>query len=60
MHGNEGIFDDRLWVQEFVHAVEISHRERRWVTLPLDTGAAGGQIGHDGQAQSEREPGRLA
>ncbi|MGO9050798.1 MAG: hypothetical protein ACLQID_02220 [Streptosporangiaceae bacterium] len=47
-------------MQEFVHAVEISHRERRWVALPLDTGAAGGQIGHDGQAQSEREPGRLA
>ena len=33
--GNEGNFDDGLWVQEVVNAVEISHRERRWVTLPL-------------------------
>jgi predicted dehydrogenase len=37
--GNEGNFDDGLWVQEVVNAVEISHRERRWVTLPLDAGA---------------------
>jgi predicted dehydrogenase len=36
--GNEGNFDDGLWVQEVVNAVEISHRERRWVTLPLDAG----------------------
>jgi predicted dehydrogenase len=34
---NEGNFDDGLWVQEVINAVEISHRERRWVTLPLDT-----------------------
>ena len=33
--GNEGNFDDGLWVQEVVNAVEISHRERRWVSLPL-------------------------
>jgi predicted dehydrogenase len=33
--GNEGSFDDGLWVQEVVNAVEISHRERRWVSLPL-------------------------
>jgi predicted dehydrogenase len=33
--GNEGSFDDGLWVQEVINAVEISHRERRWVDLPL-------------------------
>jgi hypothetical protein len=33
--GNEGNFDDGLRVQEVVNAVEISHRERRWVSLPL-------------------------
>jgi predicted dehydrogenase len=36
--GNEGNFDDGLWVQEVVNAVEISHHERRWVHLPLDSG----------------------
>ncbi len=42
--GNEGNFDDGLWVQEVVNAVEISHRERRWVGLPLepDLGAGAG------------------
>jgi hypothetical protein len=34
--GNEGNFDDGLWVQEVINAVEISHRERRWVSLPLE------------------------
>ena len=34
--GNEGSFDDGLWVQEVINAVEISHHERRWVSLPLD------------------------
>jgi predicted dehydrogenase len=34
--GNEGNFNDGLWVQEVVNAVEISHHERRWVSLPLD------------------------
>ncbi len=34
---NEGNFDDGLSVQQVINAVEISHRERRWVTLPLDT-----------------------
>ncbi len=34
--GNEGNFDDGLQVQEVINAVEISHRERRWVSLPLD------------------------
>jgi hypothetical protein len=24
-------------VQEVINAVEISHRERRWVNLPLDS-----------------------
>jgi len=32
---NEGNFDDGAWVQETINAVEISHRERRWVDLPL-------------------------
>ena len=35
--GNEGNFHDGLWVQEVVNAVEISHHERRWVSLPLAT-----------------------
>ena len=34
--GNEGSFGDGLWVQEVVNAVEISHHERRWVSLPLE------------------------
>jgi predicted dehydrogenase len=34
--GNEGNFYDGLWVQEVINAVEISHHERRWVSLPLD------------------------
>ncbi len=39
VEGNEGYFDDGLWVQEVVNAVEISNRERRWVTLPLGSDA---------------------
>jgi hypothetical protein len=40
--GNEGNFDDGLRVQEVINAVEISHHERRWVSLPLDKeGGAG-------------------
>jgi predicted dehydrogenase len=35
--GNEGNFSDGLWVQEVINAVEISHHERRWVSLPLET-----------------------
>jgi predicted dehydrogenase len=34
--GNEGNFNDGLWVQEVINAVEISHHERRWVNLPLE------------------------
>ncbi len=37
IEGNEGNFDDGLQVQEVINAVEISHRERRWVNLPLDS-----------------------
>jgi hypothetical protein len=33
--GNEGNFDDGLRVQEVINAVEISHHERRWVSLPI-------------------------
>jgi hypothetical protein len=32
---NQGNFDDGAWVQEIVNAVEASHRERRWIDLPL-------------------------
>ena len=38
--GNEGNFDDGLWVQQVINAVELSHHERRWVSLPLDGPAA--------------------
>jgi predicted dehydrogenase len=38
--GNEGNFEDGIWVQEVVNAVEISHHERRWVSLPLPGGPA--------------------
>jgi predicted dehydrogenase len=37
IEGNEGNFNDGLWVQEVVNAVEISHHERRWVSLPLES-----------------------
>jgi len=32
---NEGGFEDGAWVQEVINAVELSYRERRWVSLPL-------------------------
>jgi hypothetical protein len=32
---NEGGFGDGAWVQEVINAVELSFRERRWVSLPL-------------------------
>ena len=32
---NEGNFEDGAHVQELINAVELSCRERRWVTLPL-------------------------
>jgi predicted dehydrogenase len=32
---NQGNFDDGAWVQEIINAVEASHRERRWIDLPL-------------------------
>jgi hypothetical protein len=53
--GNEGNFDDGLRVQEVINAVEISHHERRWVTLPLD--AAPPSDGHvrSGQPESATE-----
>jgi predicted dehydrogenase len=35
IEGNEGNFDDGLRVQEVINAVEISHHERRWVSLPI-------------------------
>ena len=37
---NEGNFEDGAHVQELINAVELSFRERRWVSIPLD-GAAG-------------------
>jgi predicted dehydrogenase len=32
---NQGNFTDGAWVQEVINAVEVSFRERRWVSLPL-------------------------
>ena len=32
---NEGNFADAAWVQEVINAVERSHHERGWVSLPL-------------------------
>ncbi len=32
---NQGNFRDGAWVQEAINAVELSFRERRWVSLPL-------------------------
>jgi predicted dehydrogenase len=32
---NEGNFEDGAHVQELINAVELSFRERRWVTIPL-------------------------
>ena len=34
---NEGGFGDAAWVQEVINAVERSHHERGWVSLPLET-----------------------
>jgi len=34
--GNEGNFEDGAHVQELINAVERSHRERRWVSIPLE------------------------
>jgi predicted dehydrogenase len=36
---NEGNFEDGAHVQELINAVELSFRERRWVSIPLE-GAA--------------------
>ncbi|MFN8498603.1 MAG: Gfo/Idh/MocA family oxidoreductase [Anaerolineae bacterium] len=33
---NQGNFTDGAWVQEVINAVELSFRERRWVSLPLE------------------------
>jgi predicted dehydrogenase len=33
---NDGGLSDGAWVQEVINAVEVSHREERWVHLPLD------------------------
>jgi predicted dehydrogenase len=34
---NEGDFADGAWVQEVINAVELSFRQRRWISLPLTT-----------------------
>lgn len=36
---NEGNFEDGAHVQELINAVEQSFRQRRWVNIPLATGA---------------------
>lgn len=33
--GNEGNFEDGAHVQELINAVELSFRDRRWVSIPL-------------------------
>jgi hypothetical protein len=33
---NEGGFADAAWVQEVINAVERSHHERGWISLPLE------------------------
>ena len=33
---NEGNFEDGAHVQELINAVELSFRERRWVSIPLE------------------------
>jgi predicted dehydrogenase len=58
--GNEGNFDDGLWVQEVINAVEISHHERRWVTLPLEGGPHADGAGHDGGTESDPDAEGLA
>jgi predicted dehydrogenase len=40
VEGNEGNFEDGAHVQELINAVEKSFRERRWVNIPLEAGAA--------------------
>jgi hypothetical protein len=32
---NEGNFEDGAHVQELINAVDVSFRERRWVSIPL-------------------------
>jgi predicted dehydrogenase len=44
IEGNEGNFDDGLWVQEVINAVEISHHERRWVNLPIQAPYAATEV----------------
>jgi len=36
---NEGSFEDGAHVQELINAVELSFRERRWISIPLAPGA---------------------
>ena len=40
---NQGDFAQSARVQEIINAVALSHRERRWVDLPLAEGIDGGQ-----------------
>jgi hypothetical protein len=49
-----------LWVQEVINAVEISHHERRWVTLPLDGATHADRAGHDGGTESDPDAGGVA
>ena len=45
---NEGNFEDGAHVQELINAVELSFRERRWVSIPLGpvSGALDSFFGH--------------
>jgi predicted dehydrogenase len=37
---NEGNFEDGAHVQELINAVELSFRQRKWIGIPLQSGAA--------------------
>ncbi|MCC6242094.1 MAG: Gfo/Idh/MocA family oxidoreductase [Gemmatimonadaceae bacterium] len=37
---NEGNFEDGAHVQELINAVDLSFRERRWISIPLAIGAS--------------------
>ena len=40
---NQGDFAQSARIQEIINAVALSHRERRWVDLPLGEDVDGGQ-----------------
>jgi len=48
---NQGNFDDGAAVQEVINAVELSFREKRWVSIPLDSATRpGARLRADGDS----------